>query len=72
MGPAGLPLAFLLISALPVRGATYYLTVAGLGGEPEYEQQFTGLAKDLDKALRPPAWTRMSRRFSVKRPRASD
>ena len=47
-----LPLALLLLSTLPVRGATYYLTVAGLGGEPEYEQQFTALAKDVDKALR--------------------
>jgi len=47
-----LPLALLLFSALPVRGATYYLTVAGLGGEPEYEEQFTALAKDLDKTLR--------------------
>ena len=45
-------MALVLISALPVSGATYYLTVAGLGGEPEYEQQFTGLAKDLDKLLR--------------------
>jgi len=42
----------LLIFALPVKGATYYLTVAGLGGEPEYEQQFESLAKDLDKVLR--------------------
>ena len=49
---AGLPLAILLISVLPAKSATYYLTVAGLGGEPEYEQQFTGLAKDLDKVLR--------------------
>ncbi|MGD0126123.1 MAG: hypothetical protein ABSF46_12230 [Terriglobia bacterium] len=44
--------AFLLFSALPVSGATYYLSVAGLGGEPEYEQQFESLAKDLDKVLR--------------------
>ena len=50
--PAAFLLAFLLISSLPVSGATYYLTVAGLGGEPDYEQQFTGLAKDLDKLLR--------------------
>ena len=49
---AGLLFAFLLFSALPVSGATYYLSVAGLGGEPEYEQQFESLAKDLDKVLR--------------------
>jgi len=48
----GLPFALLLASALPARSATYYVTVAGLGGEPEYEQQFTGLANDLDKVLK--------------------
>ena len=48
----GLPLALLLVSALPMRGATYYLTVSGLGGEPEYEQRFTALARDLDKIFK--------------------
>jgi hypothetical protein len=38
--------------ALPAQAASYYVTVAGLGGEPEYEQRFTGLAKDLDKLLK--------------------
>jgi hypothetical protein len=33
-------------------GATYYVTVAGLGGEPDYEQRFTADAMDLDKALK--------------------
>ncbi len=28
------------------------MTVAGLGGEPEYEQRFTGWAKDIDKLLK--------------------
>jgi len=28
---------------------TYYVTVAGLGGEPDYEQRFTANAMDLDK-----------------------
>ena len=32
--------------------ATYYVTVAGLGGEPEYEQRFSGWAKDIEKALK--------------------
>lgn len=32
--------------------ASYYVTVAGLGGEPEYEQRFTALANDLDKLLK--------------------
>jgi hypothetical protein len=38
--------------ACSARAASYYVTVAGLGGEPEYEQRFTGLANDLDKLLK--------------------
>jgi hypothetical protein len=34
-----------------LRAETYFLTIAGLGGEAEYDQRFTGWAKDLDKAL---------------------
>jgi hypothetical protein len=30
----------------------YYVTVAGLGGEPDYEQRFTAAAKDLDKVFK--------------------
>jgi hypothetical protein len=30
----------------------YYVTVAGLGGEPDYVQRFTATAKDLDKVFR--------------------
>ncbi len=33
-------------AALPAK--TFYLTVAGLGGEPEYETRFIGWAKDLE------------------------
>ena len=40
------------LCALPVRAGAYYVTVAGLGGEPDYEQRFTALAKDLDKLLK--------------------
>ena len=32
--------------------STYYLTVAGLGGEPDYEQRFAMWGKDIDKALK--------------------
>jgi hypothetical protein len=32
--------------------ATFYVTVAGLGGEPEYEQRFTSLAKDAEHVLK--------------------
>jgi hypothetical protein len=38
--------------AKPAFGATYILTVAGLGGEPDYEQRFTLWANDSDKILR--------------------
>jgi len=31
---------------------TFYLTVAGLGGEQEYEQRFTGWAKELEMILK--------------------
>jgi hypothetical protein len=34
------------------QAAPYYVTVAGLGGEPDYEQRFTALAKDLDKIFK--------------------
>jgi hypothetical protein len=40
------------LSAVPARAASYFVTVAGLGGEPEYEQRFTSLATDLDKLLK--------------------
>jgi len=38
------------VSAL--HATTFYVTIAGLGGEPEYEQRFSGWAKDIDKALK--------------------
>jgi hypothetical protein len=31
---------------------TYFVTVAGLGGEPDYEQRFTKLATDLDRLFK--------------------
>ena len=45
-------LVMLMIAAGPAFSATYILTVAGLGGEPDYEQRFTMLATDTDKVLR--------------------
>ena len=41
-----------LLSAIPARAGVYYVTVAGLGGEPDYEQEFTSLATDLDRLLK--------------------
>ncbi len=32
--------------------ATYYVIVAGLGGEPDYEQRFTAAANDLDRIFK--------------------
>jgi hypothetical protein len=51
-GLLGLCLASLLPLAPSARAGLYYVTVAGLGGEPDYEQRFTALANDLDKLLK--------------------
>ena len=40
----------LLLSSL-ASAATHYVTLAGLGGEKEYEQRFAGMARDIDKIL---------------------
>ena len=45
-------LAAALVLALPSHAAVYYVTVAGLGGEPDYEQRFTAAAQDLDKVFK--------------------
>ena len=47
-----LPLAILFFCALPASADNFYVTVAGLGGEPDYEQRFTALANDIDKLLK--------------------
>ena len=44
-------LAFCCILAR-AHASTFYVTVAGLSGEPDYEQRFTAAAKDLDKLFR--------------------
>jgi hypothetical protein len=44
--------ATLCALSLHARAAVYYVTVAGLGGEPDYEQRFTAAAKDLDKVFK--------------------
>lgn len=44
--------AFLFAFCMHAHAATFYVTVAGLGGEPDYEQRFTANAKDLDKVFR--------------------
>jgi hypothetical protein len=42
-------LTVLCILTMQARAATYYVIVAGLGGEPDYVQRFTAAANDLDK-----------------------
>jgi hypothetical protein len=49
---AGFCAACVAFFARPAQAAPYYVTVAGLGGEPDYEQRFTALAKDLDKLFK--------------------
>ncbi len=45
-----LPL-LILLSAACLQATNYYVTVAGLGGEQDYEQRFEGWAQELDKAF---------------------
>ncbi|HLY16272.1 MAG TPA: hypothetical protein VKR61_03570 [Bryobacteraceae bacterium] len=41
-----------LLSCFSLSATTYYVTIAGLGGEPDYEQHFGMWAKDIEKALK--------------------
>jgi len=43
--------ALLLTAAAAVHADTYFVTIAGLGGEPDYEQRFAKLATDLDRVF---------------------
>ncbi len=45
-------LPILLLTALPLPATTYYVTVTGMGGEPDYEQRFAMWGKDIEKALK--------------------
>jgi len=51
LGRAGLWL-LLLLTAGALHATTYYLTVTGLGGEPDYEQHFAMWGKEIDKDLK--------------------
>ncbi|HEY1340188.1 MAG TPA: hypothetical protein VGF59_21905 [Bryobacteraceae bacterium] len=42
----------LLLCAFAGRAATYYVTIAGLGGEPDYDQRFKMVAEDIDSSLK--------------------
>ncbi len=41
-----------LLSALSMPGASYFVTIAGMGGSPEYDAQFAKWAADLDHDLK--------------------
>lgn len=45
-------LAGVVALAVPASAGTYSVVVAGLGGEPDYDQRFTAAANDLDKILK--------------------
>ena len=46
-------LASTCLLALGAHAATFYVIVAGLGGEPDYEQRFTAAANNLDRIFKP-------------------
>ena len=48
----GVSLAAVCLLALQAHAATYYVIVAGLGGDPDYEQRFVSAAKDLDRIFK--------------------
>src|SRR3954471_15685169 len=52
MKTLGLLLLAALSAALSARAATFYVTVAGLGGEPDYTQRFKMWADDIDGSLK--------------------
>jgi hypothetical protein len=47
-----LRLLLILGVSVTLHAATFYVTVAGLGGEPEYEQRFASQAQEIDKLIR--------------------
>ncbi len=49
---AAFPLMGTLVLTATLNATTFYVTVAGLGGEPDYEQRFTSLAQETDKLVR--------------------
>jgi len=42
----------LLLAALSAPAATFYVTISGLGGEPDYEQRFKMWAEDIGSSLK--------------------
>ncbi|WP_245632631.1 hypothetical protein [Edaphobacter aggregans] len=48
----GIFCATLCLPLICAHATAYYVVVAGLGGEPEYQQRFTAEAKDLEKIFK--------------------
>jgi hypothetical protein len=44
-------LLFAVCGGVALHASTFYVTVAGLGGEPDYEQRFASQAQEIDKLL---------------------
>ena len=42
----------LLAAALSLHAASFYITLSGLGGEPDYDQRFKMWAEDIDSSLK--------------------
>lgn len=49
----GLRFGWVLLISGALQAATFCVTVAGLGGEPDYEQRFTAQAQEIEKLLKP-------------------
>src|SRR5262245_31989647 len=51
--PRFLPAAgLILLCALSAPAATFYVTISGLGGEPDYDQRFKMWTEDIDSSLK--------------------
>jgi hypothetical protein len=44
--------SLVLLAALSAPATTFYVTISGLGGEPDYEQRFKMWAEDIDSSLK--------------------
>jgi hypothetical protein len=55
-GPPSILLArtimLFLLAAMAAPAATFYVTISGLGGEPDYDQRFKMWAQDIDSSLK--------------------
>jgi hypothetical protein len=64
------PLALLLAAASLSSATTYYVTVAGLGGEQEFQQRFEGWAKEIDGLVKAQSGAQVRTLYGVDATRA--